>query len=183
MLIRGRKSLRSGALTKQAIVDVAVIAMLADGEGTDEELEMLAGTIAQQEAFANVDEEQFQTMIDESLARVQGWDDLSHALEQVTEEIGTSVEDRAVAFGIAYSVACADGEIADEEDAFLSALADSFELSQEQVDTMIDAVNEALESAGEEEEEEEEEAPPAVAPAKHWLNKRGDKPPLRKLAK
>jgi tellurite resistance protein len=174
MLIRGRKSLGSTSLTRDAIVDVAVLAMLIDGEATDDEAEMLGGTLSQQDAFQGVSGEQLEAMMDRSAARIEEWDDLEVALEHITESIGTNMGDREVAFGIAYSIACADGEIADEEDEFLSALADSLELSQDRVDALIEAVNEALESAGEEEEEEEEEEEP---PSKHWLSKRGAERP------
>lgn len=202
MLIRGRKS-STGSLTRQAIVDVAVLAMLVDGESSEAEGLMLGATIGHQDAFANVSAEQLTTMMDQTAAKIQGWGDLSAALEHITAEIGTSVQDRATAFGIAYSIACADGEMADQEEAFLSELADSFALTQDQVDTMINAVDEGFEAAenaeeveaeeeeaeeGEAEAEEAEEAEEEVVaprrrvqPGKHALSSRGEKHPVRKF--
>lgn len=145
MRVRSPNTFTAAMLSQQAIVDIAVLAMLIDGQAVQAESSMLGAVIARQDAFRGVSPEEFGAMINASTERLEAWGDLSTALVHITAQLGASVDNRIAAFAIVYSVTCADGEVVEEEDDFLSAVADAFSLTQEAVDAVMSAVDDAIE--------------------------------------
>lgn len=137
-------SLDAASLTRDSIVDVATIAMLVDGDISREEGAMLGGVLARQKSFVGVSGDQLKEMMENSLVRIKSWKSQDEALADITRRIGPDMNDRAAAFGLAFAVACADGEFAENEDEFLSALADAFGLDEGQTSAMMSVIDKAM---------------------------------------
>ncbi len=151
------------------MVDLAVLAMLIDGQAVQVESTMLGTVIAQQPVFDDVDAEEFGRLVSEATDRLERWGELATALEHIAADLGTGSANRIAAFGIVYAIVCADGTIVAAEDDFLSAVADAFELTQVQVDRVMAVIDESLESDGESGTEYDERTQPDV----HRLSRRG----------
>lgn len=107
----------------------------ADGELTDEEYNML-GQVMADLLEIELSSEVFDELLGEADAALQ-----EHGFEGAIEQLANAHTDpqlRRAAFTIAAAVGCADGALADEELAVFTALADAYEIDENEANAIID---------------------------------------------
>ncbi|MBL8681872.1 MAG: tellurite resistance TerB family protein [Myxococcales bacterium] len=113
----------------------AYVVGAADGELTDEEYETLGQMLADVTGL-DISAEQLDSMLEASdkVLQEQGYES---AIEELSH-MAPDPELRRSAYTIAVAVGCADGALADEEVAVFSALADAYEIPEEEATAIID---------------------------------------------
>jgi len=137
----------------QSVVDAGMMIALADGEIEDDELEALAGVIA--ELSDEVDEAQLQAAMQASA------DELASGWEQRIEKLQNSVrdeDDRQTVLNATATVMLADGELeeGDEQELFY-LLAEAFGVDSDSAEAILESVSEGYGDESDEEDEEDEE--------------------------
>lgn len=138
---------------EEAVVAVAMVALFADGEPDEEEIQILNDIINESDLFEDYGDDDIQAMFDKITGLINDNEGglgvlFNTAVESLPEDWTET------AFEAAAAVVLSNESVEDSEDSFLSDLAQALDLSQETAQEIID---ELISDYEEEEEEEEEE--------------------------
>jgi len=116
---------------EEALIEVMLIMAAADGEEQGEEATQLALTIANNERFQSLSENDIAVAVRGALDRIQS-DGMSSRLAEL-KKVLVSMEDRVVAVRFAYQILAADGVLAPSERECLRQMQLAFELEDQQM--------------------------------------------------
>lgn len=119
----------------EAYLDCLLMAAAADKELRDEELATIIAFVISREEFAGLEEDHLRDYINERL-RTFATGGTARRLQTLGADLPT-VEQRENAYGLAVSMALADGELAVEEKTFLIQLRRSLELDEERATRIL----------------------------------------------
>ncbi len=113
----------------EAYLDCLLMAAAADKELRDEELAAIIAFVISRDEFDGIDEDHLRDYINERL-RSFATGGIAARLESLIGDL-VSVTERENAYGLAVSMALADGELADEEKSFLIQLRHALAMDEE----------------------------------------------------
>lgn len=122
-----------------ALIDVMMLAAMADGELRPVELEQLLARVMERPEFEGTRAEELNALIERSARRLS----TARRLEDVLESLRKRLPDhqnRLLAFGLAAAVAFADNRASREELGLLKAFQAALGVSEEEVTRVVDVV-------------------------------------------
>lgn len=119
----------------EAYLDCLLMAAAADKELRDEELATIIAFVISREEFAGLEEDHLRDYINERL-RNFATGGTARRLQGLGADL-PSIEQRENAYGLAVSMALADGELAPEEKTFLIQLRSALELDEERASRIL----------------------------------------------
>ncbi len=121
----------------EAFAGIAVCAMYSDGVLVEEEAELLGETLSRMDLYAQFDASQMRALFLKlhTLASTKGEEALlTQSAARVPENL------RPTAFFVAADIALADGEVGEEEDAFLERIQQALKVDDDTADKIVDVV-------------------------------------------
>ncbi|MCS6901990.1 MAG: TerB family tellurite resistance protein [Polyangiaceae bacterium] len=144
----------------KSILDAAMLAALADGEASDDEIwGAVEGLRELGGPFEGLSDRQFERLVAESFERLEGYGDMEEQIAGVARQLRKNEEQAITAFAIAYAVLRVDEDWGEDEDSFLEEFANALGLDEATVQDIIHEVDAGFEE--EDEEDEGDEVPPA----------------------
>jgi len=119
----------------EAYLDCLLMAAAADRELHDEELATIIGFVLTRPELSGLDEDHLNRYIQDRLRRFAAGG-TARRLEELVDELVDDVQ-RENAYGLAVALCLADGDLAPEEQAFLSALRQTLDIDDARADHVV----------------------------------------------
>ena len=128
---------------QRAVIDALALSLMADGSAHQAELSQGVGFIV---GLTQLDAEQAQALLAESMARVVASPDRAALISSIAQRLPDVASREAALFAAAF-VQYVDGQISEQEDALIADLAQAFGLDEDAVARLIEEVELQLEEA------------------------------------
>lgn len=133
------KSLTQQKERNSALIEVMLLAAMADGNVSDAEMEMLLKRIFERPEFEGTSHEQLSDTVQSGLKHLASAKNLDHVLSSLRERL-PGHKNRMLAFGLAAAVAFADQRATRAELGLLKTFQAALGISEDEVSRIIDVV-------------------------------------------